>query len=93
MKWFLKYAGWQAYAVFAAVLLALGAVWFAQVEGLKADVATAKAATATAEKNLTDRIAAEATAIADAVTIDRLRAAHTPACSPHQSLARHPHSF
>ena len=68
MKWFLKYAGWQAYAVFAAVLLALGAVWFAQVAGLKADVATAKAATATAEKNLADRIAAEATAIADAVT-------------------------
>ena len=68
MKWFLKYAGWQAYAVFAAVLLALGAVWFAQVAGLKAHVATAEAATATAEKNLADRIAAEATAIADAVT-------------------------
>lgn len=68
MKWFLKYAGWQAYAVFAAVLLALGAVWFAQVAGLKADVATAESATATAEKNLADRIAAEATAIADAVT-------------------------
>ena len=34
MKWFLKYAGWQAYAVFAAVLLALGAAWYAQVAGL-----------------------------------------------------------
>lgn len=68
MKWFLKYAGWQAYAVFAALLLALGAAWYAQVAGLKADVSTAKAATATAEKNLSDRIAAEATAIADAVT-------------------------
>ena len=68
MKWLLKYAGWQAYAVFAAVLLALAAAWWGQVAGLKADVATAKAATATAEKNLSDRIATEATAIADAVT-------------------------
>ena len=68
MKWFLKYAGWQAYAVFLAVLLALGAAWYAQVAGLRADVSTVKAATATAEKNLSDRIAAEATAIADAVT-------------------------
>lgn len=68
MKWLLKYAGWQAYAVFAAALLALAAAWWGQVAGLKADVATAKAATATAEKNLSDRIATEATAIADAVT-------------------------
>lgn len=68
MKWFLKYAGWQAYAVFAAVLLAVAALWWGQVAGLKADVSAAKAATATAEKNLSDRIAAEATAIADAVT-------------------------
>lgn len=68
MKWLLKYAGWQAYAVFAAVLLALGATWYAQVAGLRADVSAAKAATATAEKNLSDRIAAEATAVADAVT-------------------------
>jgi hypothetical protein len=68
MKWFLKYAGWQVYAVFLAVLLALGAAWYAQVAGLRADVSTAKADTATAEKNLSDRIAAESTAIADAVT-------------------------
>lgn len=68
MKWFLKYAGWQAYAVFAAVLLALAAVWWGQVAGLKADVSAADARTATAEKNLSDRIATEATAIADAVT-------------------------
>ena len=68
MKWFLKYAGWQAYAVFAAVLLALGAAWYAQVTGLKAEVSDAKAATALAEKNLSDRVAVEATAIADAVT-------------------------
>ena len=71
MKWFLKYAGWQAYAVFAAVLLAVAALWWGQVAGLKADIATAQAATATAEKNLSDRIAAEATAIADAVTTAR----------------------
>ena len=68
MKWLLKYAGWQAYAVFAVLLLALGAAWYAQVAGLKADVSAADARTATAEKNLSDRIATEATAIADAVT-------------------------
>ncbi len=68
MKWFLKYAGWQVYAVFAAVLLALAAAWWGQVAGLRADVSAADARTAVAEKNLSDRIAAEATAIADAVT-------------------------
>lgn len=68
MKWFLKYAGWQAYAAFAAVLLTVAALWWGQVAGLKTDVSAAKAATATAEKNFSDRIAAEAAAIADAVT-------------------------
>ena len=68
MSWLLKWAGWQAYAVFAAIVLALAAAWYVQVAGLKVDVATANSAKSTAEKNLSDRIAAEATAISDAVT-------------------------
>lgn len=68
MKWFLKFAGIKAYLAFAAVLAILAAAWWVQVAALKVDVAEAKAATATAEKNLSDRIAAEAGAIADAVT-------------------------
>lgn len=68
MKWLLKWAGWQAYAVFAALALAVVLAWVAQVASLKADISDAKAATAVAEKALSDRIAVEATAIADAVT-------------------------
>ena len=68
MNWLLKFAGVKAYAAFAAILAILAALWFAQVAGLRAEVSDAKAATALAEKNLSDRIAAEATAIADAVT-------------------------
>lgn len=68
MNWLLKFAGVKAYAAFAAILAILAALWFAQVAGLRAEVSDAKAATALAEKNLSDRVAAEATAIADAVT-------------------------
>lgn len=68
MSWLLKYAGLKAYLVFAGVLVVLGALWFTQVAALRAEVSDAKAATALAEKNLSDRIAAEATAVADAVT-------------------------
>lgn len=71
MKWLLKFASVKAYAVFAAVLLALGAAWYAQVAGLKADVSDAKAATADAEGRLSNRVAAEATAVATAVTAAR----------------------
>ena len=68
MSWLLKYAGLKAYLVFAGVLVVLGALWFTQVAALRSEVSDAKAATALAEKNLSDRVAAEATAIADAVT-------------------------
>ena len=68
MSWLLKFAGVKAYAAFAVVLVVLGALWFTQVAALRSEVSDAKAATALAEKNLSDRIAAEATAIADAVT-------------------------
>ena len=68
MSWLLKYAGLKAYLVLAGVLVVLGALWFTQVAALRSEVSDAKAATALAEKNLSDRIAAEATAIADAVT-------------------------
>lgn len=68
MKWLLKWAGWRAYAVFAALALAVVLAWVAQVASLKADISDAKAATAVAEKALSDRIAAEATVVADAVT-------------------------
>ena len=68
MSWLLKYAGLKAYLVFAGALAVLGALWFTQVAALRSEVSDAKAATALAEKNLSDRVAAEATAIADAVT-------------------------
>ena len=68
MSWLLKFAGVKAYAAFAVVLVVLGALWFTQVAALRSEVSDAKAATALAEKNLSDRVAAEATAIADAVT-------------------------
>lgn len=71
MKWFLRYAGWQVYAVFVAVLVTLASLWFAQVAGLKAEVSDAKAKTQVAERALADRIAAEATAVARAVTAAR----------------------
>ena len=64
MNWLLKFAGVKAYAAFAAILAILAALWFAQVAGLRAEVSDAKAATALAEKNLSDRVAAEATALA-----------------------------
>ena len=68
MNWLLKFAGVKAYAAFAAILAILAALWFAQVAGLRAEVSDAKAATALAEKNLSDRVAAGAAVIADAVT-------------------------
>jgi hypothetical protein len=68
MNWFLKWAGWQAYAVFAAAVAVLAALWFAQVAGLRAEISDAEAATSASEKQLSDRIAVESTAIADAVT-------------------------
>ena len=72
MSWLLKYAGLKAYLVFAGVLVVLGALWFTQVAALRAEVSDAQAATALAEKNLSDRVAAEAAAIADAVTKARV---------------------
>jgi hypothetical protein len=66
--WFLKWAGWQAYAVFAAALAALGLTWWGQTVYLRGKINDAVAAKQVAEKQLSDRIAAEATAIADAVT-------------------------
>ena len=68
MNWLLKYAGLKAYLVFAGVLVILGSLWFTQVAALRSEVSAAKAATTLAEKNLSDRVAVEATAIADAVT-------------------------
>lgn len=68
MGWFLKWAGWQAYAVFAAVLVALGLTWWGQTVYLRGKINDAVEAKQVAEKQLSDRIAAEATAIADAVT-------------------------
>ena len=68
MNWLLKYAGLKAYLVFAGALVILGALWFTQVAALRSEVSAAKAATVLAEKNLSDRVAVEATAIAEAVT-------------------------
>lgn len=68
MKWLLKWAGWQAYVVFAAIALAVVLAWVAQVSGLKAEISEANSKTFQAEKKLSDRIAAEATAVSSAVT-------------------------
>ena len=68
MKWLLKWAGWQAYAVFAAAIAVVLMAWMVQVSGLKAEISDAKAATSAAERKLSERIAAEATAVATAVT-------------------------
>lgn len=67
MSWFLKFAGLKAYAAFAGILAVLAALWFAQVAGLKADLSESRAETSQAQKQLSDRVAAEATAVADAV--------------------------
>lgn len=67
MSWFLKFAGVKAYAAFAGILVILAALWFAQVSGLKAELSDSKAETSQARAALDKRIAAEATALADAV--------------------------
>ena len=67
MSWFLKWAGWQAYAVFAAALASLGLVWWGQVVYLRSQINTATAATQQAETALSARVTAEAVAVAEAV--------------------------